>query len=160
MVEPSYYYRIEKDFLKAVPNPYLLHFNLTSSYKLNNYYNDGNEVIVNDAKNSNKSKRDFLSEILSRMKELDHEPRLVLDLQLEDDNKQYGPPNLHKWAKDSMSSWGNSVIDKSLYLTMPNPIQNTIRHKDINEKVFKYFKMCKTFLYEVVGNRTCFEKCN
>ena len=65
----------------------------------------------------------------------------------------WGPPDLISWAADSISQWGSSsFIDKKSYVVMPYP-------KVIKLDVINNLPMCKTFMYEPHGNRTCFEKC-
>lgn len=137
VLEPGFYYRIEVDFKKSVPEPFLLNIDVSSK-----------SVLLDD----------ILSSVLSH----DSEPRLVLDLKDDKDAHSFAgrgrPRDMMAWAKDPLSSWGDAVIDKRGYLLMPQFKDNNLgayRKFDILETVY----ICPEFLRREYGNRACFNKC-
>lgn len=83
-------------------------------------------------------------------------PRLVLDIidSTLGDKFRGGPHDMHSWAEDSMSSWGDGVVAKSFYLPLP---ETTV---DMFDQPSENYDLCKTFLNPIIGNRSCFDKCS
>ena len=87
----------------------------------------------------------------------DPAPRLVLDLRDSGLGAAFrgGPPDLHGWAEDSVGAWGDGVVAKGGYLPLPEATDGMWAAQLPEEQ----YHLCKTFLFPIVGNRSCFDRC-
>ena len=85
-------------------------------------------------------------------------PRLVLDLRDSSLGSGFrgGPPDLHSWAEDSVSAWGDGVVAKGAYVPLPQATGAMVAVLLPETQ----FDLCKTFLHPIVGNRSCFDRCS
>lgn len=138
-IEPAYYYKILMDYKVQVPDPYV-------------YIKDVNTLVAG-------SEKFKLEQILNEIRSVESE-RLVLGLyDSQFDNSDVKPSLasstwLMKWAASGTSSWGKDRFDLNLYAALPTPNRDGQDHA-----VSDYIHLCKTFLYEVQRNGSCFNKC-
>ena len=136
VIEPGYYFRVETDMRLKAPAPFIFKFDLAG--------------LPNDQPPGG-----ILEMLLQNISSIT-EPRLVLDMHHSEFGTDYrgGPEDLYSWAVDSASSWGEGVVKKYLYLSLPAASPAHIpAHWDTQ------YNVCKSFLYHIPGNRSCFDKC-
>lgn len=133
VLEPSFYYRIEKDFKYHVPDPFIFQFDVSNQ--------------ISQADDS------LLQQILLEISKISA-ARLVIDIR--DAPFIGGPRDISAWARDSASAWGEEGKGIAKYRYRSLPVINKFDFPpDWEEKV----GLCKAFAREVIGNRTCFDKC-
>jgi hypothetical protein len=123
VLEPGFYHRIETDLGISVPNPHMVSIDVGS---LANHVLKHVEMAADKATAQQRDTKEFLmAALVDKLLSDEHncEPRLVLDLF--DSGDQHSvlhrgkPIDIYTWAKDSVSSWGDGVIDKRGYVFMP-----------------------------------------
>jgi hypothetical protein len=184
VLEPGFYHRIEVDLGIDVPNPHVVSIDVrslaTHELKYVDIVSDSGNALDGDAKWRNMAA--LVDKLLSP--ENNCKARLVLDLFDSEDKHSVlhrgKPVDMNAWAKDSVSSWGDGVIDKRGYVFMPrladrgrlvkrkqvhsqcgstasgiNTNNNAMNPKDIAKNV----GICPEFLRREMSNRACFNKC-
>ena len=90
------------------------------------------------------------------------DPRVVLNVfDSKDVNSLKGsgrPKDLRQWALDPLGSWGDAIVDKRGYKTVPGPL-NPVGFFRANDNLLDNVFMCSEFLRRESGNRACFNKC-
>lgn len=136
VLEPNFYYRMQKSLKIVPPQPTVARFDLAGS-KIGGVGT-------------------LLDMLLANISKIDS-PRLVLDLYDSVLGPEYrgGPEDIYGWAEDSVGSWGDGVISKTKYLPLPPPNPNL----HFTDEMKSQFDICRNFLMFIPGNRSCFDKC-
>lgn len=149
-IEPGFYYRIETDYRRPVPEPFVLTIDLNNATSgSSKKRTKRNEIAITDA-------------IVAAVKNTNAD-RIVLDIK---DSLfpglSGGPADLVAWAKDSVSCWNCHspstrsehpiVVEKYKYLTLPTS-------PPMGEEWEEKLGVCPAFARVIEGNRTCFDKC-
>ena len=140
IVEPSYYWRVQRDFAK-VPNPYILSLDASRTV---------NEV------------RDAIQNIIQFKKYT----RIILHFKSNtytNTNESIKELNqrLTKWSQDSVGIWDTYNIEKKRYETTPALIIDG--DDEINKskrKIIANVRPCIKIFGQMRGNRSCFDKCD
>lgn len=145
IIEPAYYYKMQSDYGRTVPEPFILRFDM------------------NQFRGKNLPTGETLKLLLAAVREADTHPRVVIELfdsSVEDRKSE--PVDITAWAVDSASSWtktmGGAVRDERVkklsYILTPKGSTESLAHPSIEQ-----LYICNSFLRYVETNRTCFDKC-
>jgi hypothetical protein len=151
VAEPAYYFRVEKDMRRKAPEPHIFTFDMAlgeAAKGADGPTSGGRGGVQGGA---------VLESLLRNISAITA-PRLVLDIRNLDLGSNYrgGPEDLYSWALDSVSAWGDGVgvVKKQYYVPLPSLPEDLIPPQFETQ-----FAICKSFLYDIPGNRSCFDRC-
>lgn len=190
VLEPGFYHRLETDLGIDAPEPHILSVDIRALLTMREHRNvdvDGGKGDPGDWQP--------LAALADELLSPEHhcQSRVVLDLfDSSDEHSTMGrgrPVDMASWARDSMSAWGDGVIDKRGYVFMPHmpeegklAVRRDVRlcndspgggngdvavtsdstspAKAVSARGFSdKIGLCPEILRREMSNRACFNKC-
>jgi hypothetical protein len=134
IAEPSFYWRIKRDYSKEIPEANVLFYNQDSSL------------------------RDIEKDILTPKNQ--NLPRLIIHVAKNNKNNNNIKiiNELNIWSSDSVGSYNNYRIESFNYIELPKLID--VSKKNLWNQIRNEVRLCKKIFYPMQGNRSCFDKCD
>lgn len=134
IAEPSFYWRIKRDYSKEIPDATVIFYNQETALK-------DIEKDLKSPKNQNL-------------------PRLILHVTK--NNRNYINDKIIKdlniWSSDSVGSYNDYRFESSNYFELPKLVD--VSKKNLCNQIRNEVRLCKRIFEPMQGNRSCFDKCD
>ena len=144
IAEPAFYWRVQRDYSKDVPDPYVVPFGKNANFKT------------------------IESQLLSD--KVNYQSRVVIDISptYHGENTDRNDERILdtiKWAQDSVGLYNKYDEESKKYLEIPKIYHRYIDqgfYKDyaLVNKIKKQTRLCDRIFMQMKGNRSCFDKCD